>query len=63
MLVTTDAISTQWGHPDIGGFRGTSESTTSVTVQGSPFPIPPTVTTASGTSEIVSATIGGRTYP
>lgn len=61
--VVIDARATQWAHPLIGGLRGTSQSTSSVTVSGSPFPIPPTITNSSDVSEIVSATIGGRSYP
>ena len=58
-----EAAATQWAHPAIGGFRGIAESTTSVNLSGSPFPIPPTVTNASSLSEIVSGSIGGHTFP
>lgn len=57
------AEAVQWSHPSIGALRTEGESTTSVTLSGVPFPIPPTVTDATGVSEIVSGTIGGRTYP
>jgi hypothetical protein len=60
---TVDALATQWAHPNIGGFRGISESTSSISITGAPVPIPPTITNSTGLSEIVSASIGGRNYP
>ncbi len=59
----SDARTTQWAHPSIGGFRGTVDSTSTTTISGSPFPIPPTVTPSSSLSEIVSARINGRDFP
>lgn len=59
----TDARATQWAHPSIGGFRGQVNSTSTTTISGSPFPIPPTVTPSASLSEIVSARIGGRDFP
>lgn len=70
--VTTAGITTrtdiaaeavQWSHPSIGALRTEGESTTSINLSGVPFPIPPTVTNASSIGEIVSASIGGRTFP
>ncbi|MFA5684028.1 MAG: hypothetical protein WCZ65_02620 [Lysobacteraceae bacterium] len=61
--VETDSDVTQWAHPAIGPLRTLTDSVTSSTVTGAPVPIPPTVTSSSGTSEIVSARIGGNNYP
>jgi len=59
----TEATVTQWAHPSIGPLRTTNSSTTTVTTTGAPFPIPPTTTTANDLSEILSAVIGGRSFP
>jgi len=63
--VRTEGTATvvRWSHPSIGGFRANSSSTTTVTTTGSPFPIPPTTTSGTDLSEIITATIGGRTFP
>ncbi|MCB1553160.1 MAG: hypothetical protein KDJ14_05080 [Xanthomonadales bacterium] len=58
-----EATGTQWAHPDIGGFRTMTHSVSTVTTSGAPFPIPPTTTTSDDLSEIISAFIGGRTFP
>ncbi len=59
----TEASVTQWAHPDIGGFRTQVNQTSTVTTSGAPFPIPPTTTVTSDLSEIISAIIGGRSFP
>lgn len=61
--VDTDTDVIQWAHPLIGPLRTQSQGTSTVTVSGAPFPIPPTVTPSSNLSEIISATVGGRSYP
>jgi len=63
--VRTEGTATvvRWSHPSIGGFRANSSSTTTVTTTGAPFPIPPTTTSGTDVSEIITATIGGRTFP
>jgi superfamily II DNA helicase RecQ len=61
--VVVEGAVTQWSHPTIGAFRSTSQSTSNITVSGAPFPVPPTSTTSSELSEIVSGMIGGRSFP
>lgn len=59
--IASDVV--QWSHPSIGALRSETDSTTSITLTGVPFPIPPTVTDTRSIGEIVSASIGGRTFP